>query len=76
MSLCHAAQLLYPEREVESSCPLLKIENGKALCSLIATEIESGIEPVLQMRLGAGKFASGCGLDDDCLEQIKGMKSP
>lgn len=42
-------------------CPLLRHEDGKALCGLVLTEARNGLEPIIAMTLGIG---FGCSMPD------------
>ncbi|OEZ52995.1 hypothetical protein JAB5_27590 [Janthinobacterium sp. HH103] len=57
--LCELGQLAFPGASVP--CPGLDVRDDVALCSLVITEADTGMEPMLAKSLGIG---CGCSMPD------------
>lgn len=57
--LCEIAEIAFPG--AKAPCPALKISGDKALCGMVLTESEDGLDPMIQNVLGIG---CGCSMPD------------
>lgn len=59
--LCEIGKMMFSADQLPCPALAMSLDGTRTVCSLVATEIAMGMEPILQTCLGVGL---GCSMDD------------